>query len=201
MPLNTTYAWSDTSTTTTWNHWVSNSTNATTTSSNTVWINWNNGTSTTGTLDNCWVTWVDEHGYTRRAVVNQNYNYNSYNAPATPPETEEQRAERQRRYAAQDEARKLADETAEQLLHSLLTDQQIADLRAHGHFFVKGSKSGKTYQIKKGYAGNVFLQEEGRRRKYCAHGRDSLPTFDHMVMQMLALEHDEDRFLQVANVS
>jgi len=210
-----TYSSSDTSTATTWQYWTTNGTNTSTTTDAT-WSTWANTASTTSTstitTSNCWIIWTDQYGEEHRQAVNAGTVVinASYQAPA--PETPEQRAERQRLYEEQrarrqeeerdyERQRAVAEATAEELLHSLLTDQQIADLRAHGHFFVIGSKSGKTYQIKKGYAGNVYLDEGGRKRKYCAHGRDSLPIFDHMVMQKLTLEHDEERFLQVANVS
>lgn len=114
----------------------------------------------------------------------------------------EMRAAQQRRehrdavLAVAREEQRAAAEKAEELLRSCLSVEQVECLEANQYFDVDGS-SGGHYRIYRGYAGNVARD----RYRYCAHGAHDLPEPDHMLMQKLAIETDEEAFLAVANRS
>jgi hypothetical protein len=124
-------------------------------------------------------------------------------------ETREQREVRERceaaaRQRAEDlrRAREAASNRAEELLLSLLTEEQAASYRERGWFEVRGSRGGRWRIRNRGQAGNVDLMPEiGEEREatYCAHPPDGLPDADAHVAQMLALVTNEEEFLRVAN--
>ena len=99
-------------------------------------------------------------------------------------------------------AREVARTRAEELLLSLLSEEQAASYRERGWFEVRGSKGGRWRIRNRGQSGNVDLMPEiGEEREatYCAHPPDGLPDADAHVAQMLALVTDEEAFLRVAN--
>lgn len=123
--------------------------------------------------------------------------------------TEEQLAERERVAAAAREAnerwqrdRQAASDRAGELLLALLSEEQEQTWRERDWFTVQGSRSGRTYRIRRGYAGNVDLLDDNGNPEvtYCAHPPD-VPAEDAGIAQMLALVTDEDAFLAVANAS
>ena len=90
---------------------------------------------------------------------------------------------------------------AGKLLNSLLDEQQQKELKKDGYFHVRGGKSGKRYRIwTNGYSGNVKqVNIVGLVQKsFCIHVADYVPMEDHFIMQLLLLQHDEDRFLKIA---
>ncbi len=232
MPQGTWHYWTtngtSATTTTAWDHWSSNTSSTATTAttgayaSNSVWIRWNDGTTTTALASDVWIEWVDQWtGQRHRARANGDGRGNyTYCRPHTPiaEETEEQKAarlereaERQRVWAERQKEREAANARARALLDSLLDADQQAELEATGQFHVT-APSGRRYRIhRNSISGNVELVDDpawedpvkARRWRYCAHGRgaDELPTFDHLAMQKLMLETDEDRFLATANRS
>jgi len=161
-----------------------------------VWINTDQTTATSTTSDHVWNQWNTTSSSTAITM--------DYRRHAPPPETEEQRRERQRRQVAENQRRidaqkqrDAANEKAKELLLSVLTADQRIDFLHRGSFRVEGSKGGK-YQIQTGYSGNV---RRGRRR-YCGHLSDGqIPAYDHMLAQKLLIETDEEAFLAVANAS
>jgi len=180
--------------------WITGTTSATNTASSTMtWQCWNQAVySTTAsstmtlTLLPAWGTWN-----------------------AAYEESLEQRAERERLVAQrladwqreqQERARirEQAHARAEELLLSLLTDEQAASRRERGWFEVRGSAGGR-YRIRRSsQAGNVDLMPETgeeREASYCCHPSGGLPDADAHLAQMLALVTDEDRFLRTANVA
>lgn len=124
-------------------------------------------------------------------------------------ETREQQAERERRQAeltrAHQERTRVAATArarAEELLLSLLSDEQAASYRDKGWFEVTGSKGGRWRIRNRGQSGNVDLMPEiGEEREatYCAHPPGQLPDADAYVAQMLQIVTDEDAFVKVAN--
>lgn len=93
-------------------------------------------------------------------------------------------------------------ERAQQLLESRLSAEQRTELAQHGYFHVVGSR-GRRYRIRaQGVNGNVeWVDNDGVvLGRLCAHPSGSLPHADYWLAQMLALQHDEDAFLRVANV-
>lgn len=166
----------------TWYIWTTTSSNTTALSYNeTIWQGWN-VTSTSST-----------------AIT---YDVNSVRYVEPPPLTKAQLRElRRQEVARQREAERYVEERnaalkrAEDLLVSMLNEQQKQQFELHGEFQVIGSKGGQ-YVIRRGYAGNVI---SGRRR-YCGHLSDSrIPQADHMLAQKLMIETNEEAYLAVAN--
>ena len=93
---------------------------------------------------------------------------------------------------------------AKMLLFEHLTPEQQATFERHGWFIVEGGKSKTKYRVRndRHLVGNVdVLRNDRVAHRLCAHmRRDAFPEGDHLLAQMLMLELDEDRFLQIANV-
>ena len=108
----------------------------------------------------------------------------------------------QRELRAQE--RVLATARGEELLLSMLDENQREALRQDSMFAVIGSH-GTVYRIRWGTSGNVdWIKPDGSvGGRLCAHPsmRESwLPTADVMLAQVLALRTDEREFCRVANV-
>jgi hypothetical protein len=183
-----------------WCYWTSTQTSATTA---TVWENWNGSTDTatitSTSTTQTWTAWNGTH-----FIVN---------APQRARTKEEQRlwdeeqAERQRQAEERQRKQREAEQRAEELLCGNLTPDQLAEYRRSKFFVVRGNKTGKKYKVNcdRGFTGNVHeLDEKGAvARRLCAHIRGDMlaPKGDHFLAQKLALQHDEESFLQVANFS
>lgn len=191
------------------------------------WGTWNNGytssCTTTGTTayvsQGTWGSWNTTYMTTGNTVAVGGVPWVSWNA--TAEETEEQRAERERRdeeiraqweerrvvqardAAALHLAQEAAGARAVELLLSLLSEEQAATYREHGWFEVRGS-SGRRWRIRnRGQSGNVDLMPEigeEREMSFCAHPAERLPDADAHVAQMLALVTDDEAFERTANV-
>lgn len=185
----------------------------------TVWAYWNSGLYTAGTSsstvmtnDAVWAYW--NNAYAGQVIAAGTGStlltaqvWAGWNTVYT--ETREQRAGRARqaadaetRRSAERAARVTANARAEQLLFSLLSDEQARTFREHGWFEVLGSR-GRRWRIRnRGQAGNVDLMPAAgneRDATFCAHPPDHLPDCDAYVAQMLHLVTDEDDFRRVAN--
>ena len=102
---------------------------------------------------------------------------------------------------------------ARRLLCSMLSPEQREELEADNRFHLRviDGKSGeeRVYRIDQGFQGNVkLLGPDGRPVKsYCIHAKTTddegnrLPNEDHMLAQKLLLQTDEERFIQVANMT
>ena len=98
----------------------------------------------------------------------------------------------------------VATDRAEELLLSLLTDEQAESYRSDGSFIVIGSHGGR-YRITRGVSGNILWVPEGNdmAARLCAHptmAESWLPTPDVQVAQLLALITDERDFVNRANI-
>lgn len=131
-----------------------------------------------------------------------------YTNPYILPETEDQRRRRlarelgrQEQFRKEAEERRLAEQVAEELLASLLSQEQQNTRRLYGYFDVVGA-DGNSYRIHRGTSGNVqWIDDEGDRlASYCAHPQGYLPEADVHVAQMLALQADPDAFFAQANI-
>lgn len=182
----------------------------TTSSTATTWMNWNlaysNGTGTVTQLDTTWNAW--NASYSGNTVI-YGGQISTGQLVAAVAETEEQRADRERR---EEEFRRVREEEcrqreaakgrAEELLLSMLTDEQARTYKEKGWFEVRGSKGGRWRIRNRGQSGNVDLMPEiGEEREatYCAHPPEYLPDADAQLAQMLHLVTDEEGFVKVAN--
>lgn len=105
---------------------------------------------------------------------------------------------------ARSTARAIARDRADELLLSMLSEDQRQTYQLRGEFEVIGSAGG-VYRIRRGTSGNVdWLEPDGRvGARLCAHptmAEGWLPDQDVAVAQMLALITDEPGFVRLANV-
>jgi len=85
------------------------------------------------------------------------------------------------------------------LLEQFLTDDQQEELTMTGAFHVRGEDR-RIYRVRKGYAHNVDLIENGEpTRRYCIISKESMPIYDQMLGQKLLLEKNVGEFLRLAN--
>ena len=116
--------------------------------------------------------------------------------------TTEQQVVQERQIHEAHTRRDTARTRARVLLGEFLSEEQKGELEQHGRFHVLGSK-GRRYCIRaSGQSGNVdLLRPDGSvQATLCAHPGDYVPDGDAWLMQMIELRHDEDHFLQTANV-
>jgi len=164
----------------------------------TAWTTTSTSTSVTGN----WWTWADWHRHrsaTRQAVV-QAEALRRLREPyaSTPQDAGRLGAERQARRAL----RASADAKAEALLLRHLDAAQQQTYRHYGWFEI--DVGGRVYRLEQGFAGNVTRRDPVTKRavrRYCAHIDIALPMQDNLMSQLLAITHDEQGFLRVANVS
>lgn len=196
------------STTGTWSQW--NLQYVTSTSATTIqlyatepWSDWNaayvsgNATYTTGgtfsyTYTVPWENW------------NTRYEESAEQRAARVAELEIRRAENDQRLAVQRAQRAKVNSRAEQLLMSLLNDEQRRTRREHGWFEVRGSAGGRWRIRNQGQSGNVDLMPQAgdvRLMSFCIHPPDQLPDADAHVAQMLGIVTDELAFRRTGNVT
>jgi len=168
-----------------WQRWNSQGTTSASTLLASTWENWaSNATSSTT------VTW---------GLWNETYEETREQAERRKAREREQAAAR----AAWREERETARARAEELLLSLLTDEQAASYTEHGWFEVRGSRGGRWRIRSRGQAGNVDLMPEIgeiRQASYCCHPPGGLPDADAHAAQMLHLVTDEEGFMRTANL-
>ena len=97
--------------------------------------------------------------------------------------------------------------TAMQLLRSLLSPNQRAELTRGGNVVVRGSEGG-TYRILPRFGHVERVTRNGRRwfvaERYCLHDvqdDDAMPPADLSIAHMLILLSDEPEFLRLANAN
>lgn len=100
----------------------------------------------------------------------------------------------------------LQERRANDLLVSMLTDEQRQSYEQHGWFIVVGGSTGRRYRIRcNSYQGNVDLLAANDNNRieyrYCGHCRDRIPLGDHLLAQKVMLEIDETAFIALANRS
>jgi len=165
-----------------------------------IWQSWNSGTASTGDV---WYTWCTSTDSTTSATPNNI----TYIATPAVKLTKEQKAENVARRAREKKEaneriakRAAAKEKAEELLLSLLDENQREDLKENNSFVIL-SELEKRYRIRRGRVMNVTELDEQNKRiaSYCAHPFMSVPDADTMVSQLLMLQHNEQEFLSIAN--
>ena len=126
-------------------------------------------------------------------------------------ETADQRAAREARQAEQNRQaaeyrakRTVINSRAEQLLLSLLNDEQRRTRAEHGWFEVRGSLGGRWRIRNSGQSGNVDLMPQAgneRLMSLCIHPPGGLPDADAHVAQMLGIVTDELAFRRTGNLT
>lgn len=182
------------------------------------WVTFDAGTS--AYTDNAWYSWTSDNSTTGIGVTIQSNDYYPIPEPAplTPEQEEEirrqleatlarQREREARRFAAEEKRKAEIAEARQRgmaLLLEWMSEKQREQFEKHKTFLVVG-QSGKIYEIREGTSGNVIeLDENGNPvARYCAHPDNTveLPREDVWLAQKLALEHNEEAFLKVANRS
>lgn len=174
-----------------------------TTSSYSVWRDWNNSyvdTSTGG------VGMIAGWREGSAAILNLTAGWMEGSAAVLAASAS--RRELQEQSRSRGEARfqeiETAKSRAEGLLREHLTDRQKSDLESHLYFDVVNFRSKRYYRIKRGRAGNVFLLDgpHGRAvKKFCCHPNENVPDADTMLAQKLLIEFNEELFLKTANIT
>ncbi len=141
--------------------------------------------------DRVWMNWVGESNH--RIEVRETRAQAEARRLAQEQQLREMRAaeELRRKMTAE------ADRKAKQLLIENISKEQRRTLRDKGYFDVQ--VKGKTYRIRWGSHGNVYLVHGDREVvSYCIQPPD-VPPGDAMLAQKLLLETDEASFLKIAN--
>lgn len=163
----------------------------------TVWVSWTSNSTTSGSITtNAWTHWMSSSDGTSANTASQPYTIHVQ----PPPETAEARQAREQAERERTAARVAAQKRAEDLLLSLLDENQRRELAEHNSVSVF-SELQKRYRIRRGRSGNVDELDDGGRvvAKYCAHPNELVPDADTMAAQLLMLTHNEREFLRVAN--
>jgi hypothetical protein len=169
---------------------------------NYIWSTWASGTAATtysissGTIWTAWNT-TSSTTYVQYPIAPRQQAAEEFEAQRERQRIarEEAIARRQERFAAE----QAAEFRARELLVANLTPEQRAEFEAGGSFVVVGSKTGKTYRIRKGWENNVRSPEEdGTDTVYCIHPGIRVPEHDNMLTQKLLLELNEEAFLKEA---
>ena len=92
-----------------------------------------------------------------------------------------------------------ASRRAAELLREYLDARQRDTYEKHRWFEVV-SETGRTFRVKHGRAGNVYLVEDGREvARYCIHATENIPDEDNMLAQALLIRASEEFFERTAN--
>lgn len=161
------------------------------------WTTWTSSTTSASDIST-WNSWVGSATSTSSSPLSSGEGYYRVVVPIAAPTPEQIETKRREDEAAQ-ARRKAADERAEELLRSLLTDEQRKHLDEMTSFLVK-SESQRTFRIRRGERVQE-LDDNGKViAGYCiAPTGIGLPVADKMLAQKLLLENNEAEFLRIAN--
>jgi hypothetical protein len=114
-----------------------------------------------------------------------------------------QEAQRQamlERQRVEREARAMAGTRSMELLLAHLTPEQRHTFEQNKWFVVEGGRTKQKYKIHANGGLNANIEVIGKNHRLCAHcDSHTMPFNDHVLMQKVMLELDEDSFLRVAN--
>jgi hypothetical protein len=97
-------------------------------------------------------------------------------------------------------AREVAGSRSRELLMSHLTPDQRNAFEQNKWFIVEGGRTKQKYKIHANGSLNANVEVIGKNHRLCAHcDHYSMPYNDHVLMQKVMLELDEDSFLRIAN--
>ena len=184
------------STTATWNCW--NDTGTATSVIDTTWGCWANSTATTTAGSaTTWMRWMSDGTTSGNYVVTQPAQLSKEQLAVV----KQQQAEFNKAQAELQAKQKHAKAKAEQLLVEHLTEEQEKAWKENRAIFVT-AKSGRRFKIREGRAGNIEeINADGKAiRSFCVHVEPyNVPDADNVLAQKLALEHNEEALLRVAN--
>lgn len=187
---------------TTWNAWTTGASYTTDSATvGDVWRIWISGTSaaTTNVVINAgaWKSWNVNFPISTGGTSSV-YGH-AAQAAWTPEQVERVRREDEERRARV----AVINKRAEELLYSVLDDEQRATYEKERYFDVYSGDRSRRYRIKKGWSGNVeLIGPDGKAiERYCVHPREAVPEEDNLVAQMLMIEHEEQRFRATANIT
>lgn len=182
------------------------STSDTVTFNNAAFATWTADISTTST-DFIWVAWTnDSTGYTTTTgdatgtASNGAYTIRIEAWQDWAPKALTH-AEKLKRRIEQRRSIQPVKKRAEELLKSILDDEQQEDWRLHNSVRVHGSDGG-LYEIGCGWAGMVYTLDpvtEEPLQKLCVHPSSSYPVGDRVAALVLALQTDEMAILKKGN--
>jgi len=215
-----TSGYASTSSTATWHAWTT-TTGTTTACTSDPWVYWHD-VGTTACSTAVWRTWTNDSTATTGTYIIADHRVLGWQAWQPQAEqkkltraelkaqrkrqADEEAARRLRQQEAErvlrlaDEKRQQAAKRAEQLLLAHLTKEQAQAWTENRAIFVTG-KSGKRYKLTDGHGGNMQeLGPDGQPVKgFCVHVGNHIPSPDNVLAQKLALEHDEEAILRLAN--
>lgn len=180
-----------------WDYWVT-STPTSTVCTQYVWSVWSSstGTSTVTTTNSYWNTWANE-----RSSIHRSPAYELFEEGVVRNAMVERMGDWAQHDSEVKAARDKAEKRAEELLLTLLNEEQKRQFKSENAFVVHG-RSGLRYRIRRGRVGNVdVIERDGRlRHRLCAHPIDNVPNCDTMAAQKLMLECDDLDFARRANI-
>jgi hypothetical protein len=208
--------------TVTWNNWCSDtSTNTATTTAQSyhdVWYTWNDSTQTPVEerehndiqrqihIENNQIyrTWtvgsvsVTNEGHNARTATEEELEAIRLRDEQRAEAYREEQEERELRAKKVEQDRKDAETKAKELLMDLIGDEEIKVYEETGRLFVKGRKH--DYIVNKG--GFVQQITKDKMIDLCVHLEDryAMPETDNVIALKLALEAQEDKVLEMANV-
>jgi len=191
-----------------WSLWASGTTSTTTTSL--VWNNWIGTSTVTNSTNTTYLTTADTiWGLWQTGPITPAPYRTPEEIQADADAAQARREEDSRRRLAAQQVRAQAEERATELLHALLTEEEMRYYLEHDEIQVR-SQHGNLYVIeKRGVHGNIRqVDEHGcRLGRICVapkmydEERRVLPVQDGWIGQYLMLKHDEDLIIGRGNWS
>lgn len=171
------------------------------------WVTTSNTTSTT----NIWTAWTDcmttGTGTYVINVTDDTPTVIHVPAPPTPEQQAELAAARARVEAEEREATKARRRAIRRAMLTMLQfirPEQRDEFRRHGHFYVRGGKTGRRYRLNRGRVANIDVLDGNGQidHRLCAHPNLAVPDYDTMLAQALHLESpdEEEGFVRTANI-
>jgi len=189
-----------------WNNWIiyTDGSSSSLEPTNIIWQTWSvsntEASNTSISITNqVWNNWITTSSTTIGGINNQPVRMTAEEIESHRIESERLRIQHQEETKKREEIARLANEKAEELLRSLLTEEQIKKLETEDWFPVVVND--KEYRIERGSRGNVVRIDKHKKYRYCIHPTELVPDADTMIAQKLMLESNEEQFLKIANRS
>jgi hypothetical protein len=151
-----------------------------------------------------WGTWTQDSTATATASVWHIWNVRQgqWTVEAPAPLTPQQAAQENERRLRADEQQAIAqaerariEVVAQELLHTLLDEQQMKQYAERKRVIVKGKK--RRYEV--GEDNRLFVREGSSVLAFCCHAPLHFPAGDRVAAAILELEADEDAVMRKGN--